>query len=94
MLMSSAQLANFNIVLRRKIIMAQMISESQVCMTPRNGYSGIGMIVEMPTAGCTEQQVPGPVLDWVFSVWVLEIPALNFAVAQTNRPAKGTQVAC
>ena len=93
LLLSSAQLANINFVLQREMQLKAALDVATVWTTPRNGYAGIGGIVEMPTANCDEPQVQGPIMDWVFSIHVLEVPGLNFAVAQTGQPAKGTQIA-
>jgi len=93
-LASSAQLASYNVVLQRK---EQLVSETYVATaltTPRNGCAGQCVIVEMPESTCEEQNVPGPIMDWVFPVWVLESPQLSAALAQPGLPAKGTGGSC
>jgi hypothetical protein len=94
LLLASTQLANVNIVLQRQLQLQSSLDITTVWTTPRNGYAGAGCIVEMPTARFNESSVRGPILDWVFSVWVLEVPLLNFALPTTGRAAQGTQIAC
>lgn len=94
LLLASTQLANVNIVLQRQLQLQSELDISTVWTSPRNGYAGAGCIVEMPTARFNESSVRGPILDWVFSVWVLEVPLLNFALPTSGRTAQGTQIAC
>ena len=92
-LVNSPQLANFNIVLQRKEQLQSETYMATALTTPRNGCAGIAIIVEMPESACDEQNVPGPILDWMFPVWILENPQLNFARAISNA-SKGSGVAC
>ena len=89
-LLSSAALRSINVVLQRQMQLKSMVDIATVWTTARNGCAGIGIIVEMPTANCDSPNISGPVLDWVFTVHVLENPQLNFAIPTTGRPAKGS----
>ena len=92
LLQCSTQLTTINIQLQREMQLAASINIATVWTTPRNGCAGIGIVVEMPEARCESNNVGGPVLDWTFSAWVLEVPDLNFAQAQPGRPARGSCV--
>lgn len=90
LLLCSAQLNKINFKLQRQMQLESEVDMSIIWTTPRNGCAGIGGIVEMPTAACDEKQTPGPILNWVFSIHILEVPLLNFAQQTANRPAKGS----
>ena len=83
LLLSSTQLASINFTLQREMQLQASVNVASVWTTPRNGCQGIGGIVEMPTASFDESSVRGPILDWIFSIHILEVPLLNFATAQT-----------
>ena len=93
LLQCSARLQTVNIALQREMQLKASIDVAEVWTTPRNGCAGIGIIVEMPEAQCESNNVGGPVLDWSFTAWVLEVPQLNFAQAQPGRPARGSCIA-
>lgn len=92
LLLSSAQLASINFVQQREMQLQSEVDMSTVWTSPRNGVAGAGGIIEMPTARFNESSVRGPILDWIFSVHILEVPLLNFAVATSGRPLAGTQI--
>jgi len=55
-----------------------------VWLTPRNGRSGCGLIVEMPTVSVRYANLPGPEHTYGISVVAVEEPGINFA------PSTGT----
>lgn len=91
-LLSAPRLLTVNVVLQRKMQEASEIDYSGIVTTPRNGCAGIGILVEMPSAKCESPNVSGPVLDWVFSMLVLEVPVMNFAPPRPGRPACGSGI--
>jgi len=90
LLLSSAQLSNINFARQRVMQLKSEVDMATAWTTPRNGCAGCGGIVMMPEASSDNNNVAGPVLDWVFKVHVLEQPALNWAKAQPGRPMHGT----
>lgn len=77
-LLSWAPLQNVNIVLLRKLRLENEVSQDTIWQTPRNGRSGAGLLVEMPTIENVSSNAPDPEDIVVISVAALEEPNLNF----------------
>jgi Chitobiase/beta-hexosaminidase C-terminal domain len=84
MLLSADALASVNIVAYRKLRLQSELDYSTVWQTPRNGRSGCGVLIEMPSFRVDKPNVPGPIGDVVQTCAVLEDPDMNLA------PATGT----
>ncbi len=87
-LLSWDALDRINVVQERKLRMRASedadVDVSSVWTTPRNGRSGCGVLVEMPTIEVAHVAGPGPQLILVVSLLVLEQPDENMS------PTKGT----
>lgn len=60
LLMSAPKLTNVNVVLERKLVMQSQVELDTIWITPRNGRSGTGILVEMPTVDVPGKQSVGP----------------------------------
>lgn len=85
---SAERLASINIVQYRKLRLQSEIDWSSIWQTVRNGRSGGGLLVEMPTFEAPHPNLPGPDRDLTVSVVGIEEPNLNFS------PATGTLLSC
>jgi len=83
-LLSSDTLANVNIVSYYKLRLQEEINYSAVCLTPRNGRAGCGVVIEVPTFEVNSPNVTGPIGDIVHSLVVVEEPTMN------HEPTNGT----
>ncbi|SPE62804.1 hypothetical protein SBV1_900025 [Verrucomicrobia bacterium] len=83
-LLSADALANINIVSYYKLRLQSEIDFSSIWLNPRNGRSGCGILVQMPSFEVHSPNVSGPIGDIVHSLTVIEDPMLNFC------PATGT----
>lgn len=79
-LLSTDFLANINIVQLRKLRLQNEINQAVIYTRTRNGRSGCGVLVEMPTCECKRPNVTGPVLDLVCPFLIAEQPAINMNV--------------
>jgi hypothetical protein len=93
-LASDPTLANVNIVTRDRLLAdsSQMpdqtlMAETLAYLTPRNGKTGCGVIVEKPELVAPLPNVPGPQGDLVIVCLVLEDPFQNLGVNGTLMPA-------
>lgn len=84
MLLSADVLASVNVVAYRRLQLQGEIDYSTIWQTPRNGRSGCGILVEVPSFRVTRPNVPGPIGDLILSCAVVEDPDMNKA------PATGT----
>jgi hypothetical protein len=76
-LLSWTPLATINVVGYRKARVEDESAIAQVCLTPRAGKSGCGIIVEMPTIASQDVNTPNPVDTLDLSCVVIEDPTLN-----------------
>lgn len=60
LLMSAPALANVNVVSERKFLVQSEINFDTLWTTPRNGRSGTGILIEMPSIEAPGKQTPGP----------------------------------
>lgn len=60
LLMSAPALANVNVVSERKFLVQSEINFDTLWTTPRNGRSGTGILIEMPSIEVPGKQTPGP----------------------------------
>ena len=94
-LLSEDALARINIVQYRKLRLQGQLDLSTVWLTPRNGFAGCGVLVEMPEFEVAHPNVSGPIGQLVMPLLVVEEPNLNFAPAtpgDTSAP-QGTGLA-
>jgi hypothetical protein len=80
-LMSRQELLSVNVKQFRKMVIQAEIDMKLVYLTVRNGKSGAGILVEMPTLTVNKPNVSGPVLEVDFSVLVMEQPTINMTAA-------------
>jgi hypothetical protein len=68
-----------NIVQYRKLRIISEVNLGLICMTSRNGSSGMGIVIEMPRvlADPEAMSAPGPNTILAVSLLVVEIPTLN-----------------
>ena len=78
-LMSRQELLSVNVKQFRKMVIQSEIDMKLVYLTARNGKSGAGILVEMPTLTSKNPSVSGPVLDVDFSVLIMEQPTINMS---------------
>lgn len=76
-MLSDPLLASINVVQLRKLRLQNEIDAAVIYTRTRNGRSGCGILVEMPTADCKNPNVSGPVLDLICTFLVAEQPAIN-----------------
>lgn len=60
LLMSAPALANVNIVQERKFLVQSEVNFDSLWTVQRNGRSGTGILIEMPTIDVPGKQTPGP----------------------------------
>lgn len=77
-LLSAASLANINVVQYRKLRLQGQIDLSAIYQIVRNGRSGCGILVEMPSFEVAHPNLLGPEGDLVMTFAVIEEPNLNF----------------
>lgn len=76
-LLSCDLLASVNVAQYRKFRLQSEIDWSALWQTVRNGRSGCGVLVEMPTFDVVHPNLPGPEGSFKFSCAVVEEPNLN-----------------
>jgi len=86
LLLSSVQLAKINFVSQTYLLQSNT-DVATVWTTPRNGYRGIGGIIERPLPRRLTTAASGPIIDWAFCVHLLEHRQFNNAVSQGESPA-------
>ena len=80
-LQSEPALENINIIQLRKLVIASQIDFKLLTLTARNGRSGCGAVIEMPTFNVPSQNAPGPMGSFELTVLVAEMPTINMAGA-------------
>ncbi len=76
--LSNGALENINIKLWRKLRLESEVDLSALWMTPRNGRSGVGVVIELPEFDVQNPNLPGPEAFLLLSFLVLEEPNINF----------------
>lgn len=86
MLLSWDALSTVNVVQQRKMALWSEVDMATFFQTPRNGVSGMGAIVEMPSFVMDENtSAPGPQVDLNISVLVVEWPSVNVGPSGGNQ---------
>ena len=78
LLLSYPGLSKINIVLFRKMQIESQVNMSLVYLNKRMGFSGAGVLVEMPVASGNDSSVKGPILEWAFPITAVEMPLMSF----------------
>jgi hypothetical protein len=76
-LLSAPGLGNVNAASYRKLRLQSEVDWSGIWMTPRNGKSGCGVLVEMPSFEVPSPNLPGPCAELVVNCAVMEEPNIN-----------------
>ena len=76
-LLSHEGLASVNVVQYRKLRVQSEVDLGAIYAVGRNGKSGCGVLVEMPTFEVSHPNLPGPSAELVITCAVLEEPNLN-----------------
>lgn len=80
-LLSEPALARINVVQLRQMVVESRIDVRLITRTARNGRSGCGIIVEMPTFSVPSASAPGPAGAFDLTFLVVESPVVNHAAA-------------
>lgn len=76
--LSNSALDNVNVKLWRKLRLESEVDLSALWLSPRNGRSGLGVVMELPEFDVQHPNLPGPEAFLLLSFLVLEEPNLNF----------------
>ena len=84
LLLSSPLLTYVTVKSELKMWLQSDVDRTTLFTTKRNGKVGAGIMVEMPVADNPHANVPGPVWDWTFPIFLIEQRDINMGAGGTG----------